>query len=137
MDLGDVFLGSLMGSGLGILAGAAIIVVALMLLALYVYNALVLRTIAVKTKVGPKWLAWIPVVGYVLLLKAIKLDWKWIFAIFVGIVPFIGSTLLMAAGVYVWWRVCEVRKMQPWIAILMLVPVANLVAMGYIAWGKK
>jgi hypothetical protein len=136
MALEDAFFGAMLGGGLGVLAGVALVLAVIIVIALYLYSVAVVRSIAHKTKVGPKWLAWIPVANLVLLLKAAKLQWQWIFAIFLPVIPFIGSALLMVGTIYVWWKVCKAVRKPEWLAILMIVPFVNLVAMGYIAWAK-
>ena len=93
-------------------------------------------TVAKKNRTGPLWLAWIPVANVILMLKMAKLQWQWIFALLIGIIPIIGGALIMAGVVYVWWQICRHMHKPEWYAILMIVPFVNLVVLGYLAWGK-
>jgi len=107
-----------------------------LLAAIYIYTSLALMTVAKKNRTGPLWLAWIPVANVILMLKMAKLQWQWIFALLIGIIPIIGGALIMAGVVYVWWQICRHMHKPEWYAILMIVPFVNLVVLGYLAWGK-
>ena len=128
----DVFFGSLIGGFLAIFGAFVFVILA----ALYVYTSFALMEIAKKNRAGPLWLAWVPIANIILMLKMAKLQWQWVFAIFIGIIPVIGGALIMAGFVYVWWQICKSMHKPEWYAILMIVPVVNLVVMGYLAWGK-
>ena len=133
MNMGsDIFFGSLVGGFLAIFGAFVFLIFA----ALYVYTSLAIMAIAKKNRVGPEWLAWVPIANLVLLLKIARLQWQWIFALFIGIIPIIGGALIMAGMVYVWWKVCKHMHKPEWYAILMIVPIVNLVVMGYLAWGR-
>lgn len=143
--LGAVDLNTLLGGALGgavaALIGAAILVALILFVALYIYGALALRAIAKRTKQGPLWMAWVPIANVILMLKIAKLQWQWIFAIFLNTIPHIGSYLLMAGMVYVLWKICEVRRRPGWWAVLTIIPgvgpIWYLVLLGILAWSKK
>ena len=40
----------------------------------------------------------------------------------------------LVMNVILWWKIAEARQKHGWLALLMLIPVVNLVAMGFIAW---
>ena len=124
------------GGALFALFGAAAAFMAVFFIAIYVYSAFAFMAIAKKNHEGPLWFAWVPFLNLVLLLKIAKIDWQWIFALFVGIIPVIGGALIMAGFVYVWWKIVKHMHKPEWYAILMIVPIVNLVVMGYLAWGK-
>ena len=124
------------GSALFALVGAAAAFMAVFFLAVYVYSAFAFMAIAKRNHTGPLWFAWVPVLNLVLLLKIAKIDWQWIFAILIGIIPVLGKWLVMAGIIYVWWQVCKKMHKPEWYAILMIVPIVNLVVLGYLAWGK-
>ena len=128
----DIFFGAMMGGLLAIFG----IFIFVLLAALYIYTSLALMTVAKKNRTGPLWLAWIPVANVILMLKMAKLQWQWIFALLIGIIPIIGGALIMAGVVYVWWQICRHMHKPEWYAILMIVPFVNLVVLGYLAWGK-
>jgi hypothetical protein len=96
-------------------------------LAMYVYFALAIQTIAQKTNTENAWLAWIPIVNIVLLLNIAKKPIWWIILFFIPIVGIVMAIL-------VWMGVAEARGKPNWWGILMIVPVANLIVPGYLAW---
>lgn len=48
----------------------------------YAYSSFVLMTLARKTKTGPTWIAWIPIINFYLLSKIARMHW-WPFLLFV------------------------------------------------------
>jgi hypothetical protein len=130
------------GLGAVMAAFAAFAVVALVIaLALYVYYALTYMTIARKLKTEPAWLAWVPIANIYLIWKMSQAPmWSlivFIVGMLVGIIPFIGWILAlapMAMAVYWMWLIAERRKFPGWISLLLLVPVANLIVPGVLAW---
>jgi hypothetical protein len=39
-------------------------------------------------------------------------------------------------GVIVWMDISKARGKEAWLGVLMIVPIANLVVPGYLAWSK-
>ena len=107
------------------------------LLIVYAYPAFALMTIARKTKTKKPWLAWIPLANFYLMVKIARFPGWWVLFFFASIIPVIGTFVAMAFGAYTWWYIAERRKMPGWYGLLVIVPIANLVIMGIIAWGKK
>jgi hypothetical protein len=95
--------------------------------AVYVYIALALQTIAQKTHTENPWLAWIPIVNLVLLLNIAKKPIWWFLLFFLPLVNIV-------IGVIVWMAVAEARNKPNWWGILMIVPVVGLIVPGYLAW---
>ncbi|HLD00916.1 MAG TPA: hypothetical protein VJC39_04170 [Candidatus Nanoarchaeia archaeon] len=120
----------------GLFAGGIILMLVLML-GLYVYSSMVLMTIAKKTKTKNPWMAWIPVANIYLMTQIAGLNGLWTLAILLPLIPFIGSLAMMGVIVWWWWKIAEKRKFPAWLALLMLIPLVNLIVMGVIAWGKK
>jgi len=131
----------MMGLGaLGAFAGAMMIVVVIILVAAYVYFALVLSTIAKKLKYDKGWLAWIPIVQFVLfpiLAKGKQKEWPWVFIL---LVPIVGMVFA-----YIWsWKIFEKRKYPGWLCLISLlgfIPfvgplagIANVIIWGLVAW---
>lgn len=108
----------------------------ILFIAIYIYSALVLMTVARKTNTPNGWMAWIPIANIILMLNIAGLAWYWIFAILVGFIPVLGGLALAAGGVYVWWLIAEKRKFPGWYGILTIIPVVNLIIMGIIAWSE-
>ena len=97
------------------------------LLALYVYSALAVQTIAQKTNTENPWLAWIPIVNIILLLNIAKKPVWWIILCLIPIVNII-------IFIIVWMAVAEARNKPSWWGILLIVPVVGLIVPGYLAW---
>lgn len=99
----------------------------LFLVALYVYVALAMQTIAQKTNTQNPWLAWIPIVNIILLLNVAKKPLWWFIMFFIPIVGIVFAVLA-------WMSVAEARNKPSWWGILIIVPVVNLIVPGYLAW---
>jgi hypothetical protein len=95
--------------------------------AVYVYIALALQTIAQKTHTENPWLAWIPIVNIVLLLNIAKKPIWWFL---LCLIPLINIVI----GIIVWMAVAEARNKPNWWGILIIVPGVNLIVPGYLAW---
>ncbi|MFA5148458.1 MAG: DUF5684 domain-containing protein [Candidatus Omnitrophota bacterium] len=98
--------------------------------AIYVFCSICLQLIAKKTGTEPAWLAWIPVANLFLSCKIGGLSYLWLLAF---LVPFVN----VLVSIYIWYRISEVRGKPGLLALLMLVPVANLVFMGYLAFSES
>ena len=115
----------------GAMAGAMIFV----FLAVYVYSAIALMTIAKKTKTKNPWLAWIPIANVYLLTQIAKKEWWYTLIILLApIVPLVGGLASMAAAIWMFWRIAEMRHKPAWISLLMIIPLVNLVILGVLAW---
>ena len=127
-------------AGLGALAavGVALMFVFIILgLAIYIYTSLALMTIAKKTKEGPGWFAWVPILNLVLMWKISKTPaWSWLLVLG-AIIPIVGTFIVLALMIWWWWKICERRGHAGWLAILYVIPVANLVIPGLVAWVDK
>ncbi len=96
-------------------------------LAIYAYMAFSLQTIAGKTNTENGWLAWIPIANiYLMCMIAGKPAW-WILLCFIPIVNIVIAVIM-------WMAIAEARNKQNWLGILMIVPIANLVIPGYLAF---
>lgn len=95
--------------------------------AVYVYIALALQTIAQKTHTENPWLAWIPIVNIVLLLNIAKKPIWWFL---LCLIPLVNIVI----GIIVWMAVAEARNKPNWWGILIIVPGVGLIVPGYLAW---
>lgn len=95
--------------------------------AIYIYMALALQTIAVKTNTPNPWLAWVPIANAILMLQIAKKPLWWIilFAI-----PLVNIVIV----IMVWMGVAEARQKPNWWGVLAIIPVVNMVVPGYLAW---
>jgi len=117
-------------------AGAAMVVIGAMLLvfvvfflAIYVYMAFSLMKIAKKTNTPNGWFAWIPFLNMWLLVQIAQKEWWWFLLMFIPLVNIIISVIL-------WMQVCKNLGKPEWLGILIIVPIANFVLPGYLAFSK-
>ena len=96
-------------------------------LAMYVYTALALQTIAKKTNTENAWLAWIPIVNIILMLNIAKKPIWWIILCLIPLVNIVIFIIL-------WMAVAEARHKPSWWGILIIVPLVGLIVPGYLAW---
>lgn len=135
----EEILANLGGSEAALLVGLAGFFFAAVIIGLlvYVYFAFALMTLAKRTKTELAWLAWIPIANIYLITQIAKKEWWWTLVIvFANIVPFIGSLISMAAMVYMYYFIAQRRKFPEWSCILAIIPLVNLVYLGFLAWGK-
>jgi len=123
---------------LGILGflGAMLIPMIIIGIAVYIYAAMALMTIAKKTETENAWLAWIPIGNIYLMTQIGEISGWWTLIVLVAIIPILGGFAVMAGIVYFWWKIAERVGKPGWYGILMLVPIVNFVIMGMLAWGK-
>jgi hypothetical protein len=107
--------------------GAFFVVFFIFMLAIYVYMALCLQTIAKKTNTENAWLAWIPIVNIILMLNIAKKPLWWIILFLVPLVN-------LVIGIIVWMAIAEARGKPSWWGILLIVPVVNIIVPGYLAF---
>ncbi|HXJ46491.1 MAG TPA: DUF5684 domain-containing protein [Candidatus Dormibacteraeota bacterium] len=96
-------------------------------LAIYVYMALALQTIAQKTNTENGWFAWIPIANIILMLTIAKKPIWWIVLFLIPLVSIVMAIL-------VWMAIAEERNKPSWWGIMVIVPVMNLIMPGYLAW---
>jgi hypothetical protein len=127
-------------SGFGAALGLMIGIIVLVGLALYVYLALALMTIAKKLGYDKPWLAWIPIANLFLLAILAKKEWYFGFLAFI---PLVG------VGFVIWflWVIYERRNYPGWLSLIplgsmipvvgFLAAIANLVVLGLVAWSDR
>jgi len=96
-------------------------------LAIYVYIALSLSTIAKKTNTENPWMAWIPIVNIYLMVMIAKKEWWWLLLCFV---PFLNIVIY----IILWMAIAERRGKPNWWGILIIVPLVGVIVPGYLAW---
>jgi hypothetical protein len=109
------------------MTGGALIFVLLICLAVYVYTALAVQTIAEKTNTENPWLAWIPIANLILLLNIAKKPIWWIV---LCLIPLVNIIIF----IIVWMAVAEARGKPSWVGVLLIVPVLGALMPGYLAW---
>ncbi len=124
-------------AGLGAIAGAMVFFIIIMLIifaALYIYQSFALMAIARKTKTKNGWLAWVPIGNIYLMTQIAKVSGWWTLSALAAFVPIIGMFIFLGIYTWLWWKICEARNKPGWWALLMLIPILNLVMMGIVAW---
>ncbi|MBI2356967.1 hypothetical protein HYV12_02885 [Candidatus Dojkabacteria bacterium] len=111
----------------GFLFGTVFIVISsVVLLVSYVYSALTLSVTAKKLNVPNPWTAWVPFLNFYTMIQC------------AGISPW--NLLWLAVApvfvVYVYMKIAQRRGFEQWLGILMLVPIAQIIVPGYLAWGE-
>jgi hypothetical protein len=96
-------------------------------LAMYVYTALALQTIAQKTNTENGWLAWIPIANVILMLNIAKKPIWWIVLCLIPLVSIVMFILI-------WMGIAEARNKPNWWGIMVIVPFMNIIMPGYLAW---
>lgn len=119
-------LAALLGSGVSMAAG----------LLAYLYAAFALMAMARKTGTPNGWLGFIPIANVYLMTQIAKLPWWWTLCVAAALVPVIGGLVMLAAMIYIWWRIAERLGRPGWWSLLLLVPIVNLVIIGVMAWGR-
>jgi hypothetical protein len=107
--------------------GAILMVFLFIGLAVYLYISLALQTIATKTGTPNAWLAWIPIVNFILMLNVAKKPLWWIVLFLVPLVNIVISVI-------VWMGIAEARGKPNFWGILTIVPLVNILVPGYLAW---
>ena len=94
---------------------------------IYLYGALTLMLIAKKTNTSNSWMAWVPFLNLYLAVKIAGKSLIWFIMFFL---PFLN----VVASVVIWAAISEKRGKPAWWGLLTLVPVANFVIMGILAF---
>ncbi len=110
-----------------LLAGGFMMFFLVFALAMYVYVALALSTIAQKTNTENGWLAWIPIANIILMLNIARKPIWWIV---LCLIPLVNIVIF----IIMWMGIAEARNKPSWWGVLMIVPVVSIIVTGYLAW---
>ncbi len=119
----------------GILGAMLIIwlIVMVFVLAMYIYMAICLMKIAKKTDTPNGWFAWIPILNIILMVQISKKPMWWLIFFFVPFLNFLGIIF----GILIWMAIAERLGKPSWLGILMIIPIANVILPGYLAFSKS
>lgn len=106
---------------------AALLAIAFFGLIVHLFISFCLKRICEKVGTTPGILIWIPIVNLVPLLEAAKQP-VWFIVLF--FIPFVN----LAAGVFLFWKLCEARSKPGALGLLALVPGVNLGLILYLAF---
>jgi hypothetical protein len=70
------------------------------------------------------------------MLRIAKLPWWLIFFLILSIIPGIGTIIFGFILIYIWWKIAERLGKPGWWSLLLMVPIANIVIIAIMAWGK-
>lgn len=98
-------------------------------LAVYVYYAYSLMTIANKTDTESSWMAWVPILNLLLMCRVASRPGWWLVLM---LIPLVNIVILLI----VWMGIAEARGFASWWGILMIVPFVNFIVPGYLAFAE-
>ncbi len=121
--------------------GGMLFIILIPVLALVVFAVIALMRIARKTDTPNGWLVVIPPVIPFKVAKFAGMSYWWGLIVFIPVLSF-GNEMLYAIlafasacfMVYLWMRICERLGFSKWLGLLMIVPIANLVLLGFLAF---
>jgi len=128
-----------MGAILGFLAGFMILAI-IIGVALYIYFALALQSIAKKLKYKNPWFAWIPCLNIAMTLQLGGFHWAWVFLVLGCWIPVVGAIICLALLVLMiisFWKIFEKLKYPGALSLLLLLPLARVIMIGIAAWSKR
>jgi len=103
----------------------------------YAYFAYCLQVVAQKTGIANGWFAWVPIMNIVLICDIAGRPRWWTALVFgAGVVPFIGVLASAVVFTILAWEMCLKRGKPGWLGILMVLPVVQFVAWGYLAFSE-
>jgi hypothetical protein len=111
-----------------------ILAVMFFVLIAYIYSSICLQFIARKTGTSPDWLAWIPIANLFLMCKIASLSYWWLLILLLSFIPILGPLCNLGFSGYLGYKIALARDKSGWIGVMTIVPLVNLVAMGYLAF---
>ncbi len=118
---------------LSMLVGS-IVIISIISIALYIYNALVFQTIAKKLNYKKPWLAWIPIFNMFLYPILAKKHWA---LGFLFIIPFVNIIIYF---IFL-WTIFKRRGYSGALSLIQVIPIigslGHLVVLGVVAWKDK
>jgi len=118
------------------MVGTFLVLIIAILLVFYIYSAICLQLIAKKTGQEPSWLAWVPIANLFLSCKISGLSYLWLLILFAAPIPIIGPLCITVFYAYLWCRIAVALNKPSWLGVLVIIPIVNLVIIGYLAFSK-
>lgn len=140
IDLNSFAGGAAGGSIIALIMGFLLIFL-LIAVGFWIYMALAFTAIGRKARLSSPGIAWIPLIGPVIIaFQTSKMHWwPWLLLIGVFVPGFIGPMASLAFAVFtvIWqWKMFERIRRPGWWSLLCLIPVVNLILIGIAAWSK-
>lgn len=93
----------------------------------YIYFAYSLQVIAGKTQTEGWWMAWIPILNLVLMVRICRFS---IFAVVPFFIPFVNIIYLA----YIWGQIAFAVNKSKWLGLVIFIPILNFGLPGYLAF---
>lgn len=109
-------------------------------IASYVFMALAYQSIFKKSGYKRPWFAWIPILNLVPILEIAGFHWGWVFLIVGAAIPVINilaGIALLVLMIISHWRIFQKAGYAGALSLLLMVPIANYIVLGIVAWQKK
>lgn len=121
--------------GGGLVVGSVMLIIALVFsLGFYVYFSLALMTLAKRLDQENSWFAWVPILNMVLLYRMGDMN---PLLILIVLIPGLGAAVVGIISIIALMNICEKRGYDKLLGLLALVPLANLILLGVLAWGNR
>ena len=113
-------------------------------LVFHLYIAAALFSISKKLAMNQGWLAWIPILNWLLFIRMGQKPWWWFFVMVITfLIPWlegltVAFAVIAAASIIIWYRIA-IRLGKPgWYgAVMVLLPPFGLFYLAVLAWEKK
>ncbi|UGV40967.1 hypothetical protein J7W08_01130 [Methanococcoides orientis] len=93
----------------------------------YIYFAYSLQVIATKTQTVNVWMAWIPILNLLLMVRICRLSG-------IALIPFFIPFINIIYAAYIWGEIAYAVNKSRWLGLVILVPILNLGLPGYLAF---
>lgn len=126
---------AIVGGAFGFLfLGIGLVITLVVGLGSYIYLSLTLMTIGKKLEYENSWFAWIPILNAVMLFQLGDQN-PWL--LLLVLIPGLGGLALAIISVIAIMKICEKRGYDKLLGLLTLIPLANYVLFGILAWKDK
>jgi len=130
----DTTTGTLAGMAALLFSGVMLVFSIVIGLGSYIYCSLALMKIAKRMDHENPWFAWIPILNLVLMFQLGEQNPVLLLLL---LIPGVGAVVVGVLSIIALMKICEKRGYDKMLGLLSLIPVANYVLLGVLAWGKK
>lgn len=117
-----------------------VVLICIFIIPVYVYIALCVYKYGKKTQSPHAWWGWVPILNTFEFVRATGQSYWWILGLVTPLVlgffvPFVG---IISAAVEIWLfaKLCIRFKKSGWLSLLLLVPIAQIILPGYLAFSE-
>lgn len=114
--------------------GLILIIALITLMSFMIFPSICLFKISKKTNKGEAWMAWLPIANWFLMCKIGSVRYELLFTVVLGFIPIVGWIVVYALFAFIWSRIAITLNKPAWLGILCVLPLVNLVALGYLAF---